>query len=82
LCALAERTPVVDDIDTGRVMVDIDDSVIEVHGYDKQGSGYGYSGVRGLNSLITTVTTDSAAPVITAQRLRKVRVAPHGALHG
>ncbi|MDJ0363492.1 IS1380 family transposase [Rhodococcus sp. H29-C3] len=71
LTALAEHTPVVDGIDTERVMVDIDDSIIEVHGHSKQGSGYGYSGIRGLNSLITTVTTDTAAPVITGQRLRK-----------
>jgi hypothetical protein len=34
----------------GRVLVDIDDTIIEVHGYAKQGSGYGYSGVRGLNA--------------------------------
>ena len=27
----------------GRVMVDIDDTIIEVHGYAKQVSGYGYS---------------------------------------
>ncbi|WP_338891312.1 IS1380 family transposase [Rhodococcus sovatensis] len=71
LRSLAEHTSVLDGIDTGRVMVDIDDSIIEVHGHSKQGSGYGYSGIRGLNSLITTVTTDRAAPVITAQRLRK-----------
>ena len=71
LQALAERTPLLAGIDTDRVMIDIDDSIIEVHGHDKQGSGYGYSGVRGLNSVITTVTTSSAAPVITAQRLRK-----------
>lgn len=71
LCALADRTPMLAGIDTDRVMVDIDDSIIEVHGHDKQGSGYGYSGIRGLNSLITTVTTDTTAPVITAQRLRK-----------
>ena len=71
LCKLAEHTPVVAGITTERVLVDIDDSIIEVHGYTKQGSGYGYSGVRGLNSLITTVSTTSAAPVITAQRLRK-----------
>ncbi|WP_072803129.1 IS1380 family transposase [Rhodococcoides yunnanense] len=71
LQALAERTPLLAGIDTDRVMIDIDDSIIEVHGHDKQGSGYGYSGIRGLNSLITTVTTETAAPVITAQRLRK-----------
>jgi Transposase DDE domain group 1 len=54
-----------------RVLLDIDDTIIEVHGYTKQGSGYGYSGVRGLNALLATVTTPGAAPVIVAQRLRK-----------
>jgi len=71
LDALAQRTPVVAGITSARVLVDIDDSIIEVHGHSKQGSGYGYSGVRGLNSLITTVTTDKCAPVILGQRLRK-----------
>lgn len=71
LCSLAQHTPVVAGITTERVLVDIDDSIIEVHGYSKQGSGYGYSGVRGLNSLITTVGTPSAAPVIAGQRLRR-----------
>ena len=52
-------------------MVDIDDTIIEVHGYAKQGSGYGYSGVRGLNALLATVSTSQSAPVIVAQRLRK-----------
>jgi len=51
-----------------RVLVDIDDTIIEVHGYAKQGSGYGYSGVRGLNALLATVTTQQAAPVVVAQR--------------
>ena len=68
---LAEKTPLVPGIDTGRVLVDIDDSIIEVHGHGKQGSGYGYSGVRGLNALIATVTTETAAPVIVGQRLRR-----------
>ncbi|MDZ7918035.1 MAG: IS1380 family transposase [Rhodococcus sp. (in: high G+C Gram-positive bacteria)] len=71
LAGLAEQTPVLAGIDTEPVMVDIDDSIIEVHGHHKHGSGYGYSGVRGLNSLITTITTPTAAPVITGQRLRK-----------
>jgi hypothetical protein len=53
------------------VLVDVDDTIIEVHGHTKQGSGYGYSGVRGLNALLATVTTASTAPVIVAQRLRK-----------
>jgi hypothetical protein len=46
-------------------------AIIEVHGHSKQGSGYGYSGVRGLNALLATVTTDTAAPVIVGQRLRR-----------
>src|SRR3954463_3268640 len=67
---LHARTPVLAGID-GPVCVDLDDTIIEVHGYAKQGSGYGYSGVRGLNALIATVTTEHAASVITGQRLRK-----------
>ena len=70
LSGLAATTPVVAGIDD-QVMVDIDDTIIEVHGYAKQGSGYGYSGVRGLNAILATVTTNQAAPVIVAQRLRK-----------
>jgi hypothetical protein len=34
------------------VFLDVDDTIIEVHGYQKQGSGYGYSKVRGLNVFI------------------------------
>ena len=73
LAGLAARTPVVAGIDDpeGYALVDVDDTIIEVHGYAKQGSGYGYSGVRGLNALVATVTTGAAAPVIVAQRLRK-----------
>jgi len=54
-----------------RVLVDVDDTIIEVHGYAKQGAGFGYSGVRGLNALLATVTTSGAAPIVVAQRLRK-----------
>ena len=53
------------------VLVDVDDTIVEVHGYAKQGAGFGYSGVRGLNTLLATVTTSHSAPVIVAQRLRK-----------
>jgi hypothetical protein len=70
LVRLHARTPLLAGID-GAVCIDLDDSIIEVHGYAKQGSGYGYSGVRGLNALIATVTTAHAAPVIVGQRLRK-----------
>lgn len=70
LCGLAGRTPIVAGIDS-TVFLDIDDTIIEVHGHGKQGSGYGYTGVRGLNALIATVNTQHAAPVIVGQRLRK-----------
>src|SRR3954465_1993492 len=70
LARLHARTPLLAGIN-GPVLVDIDDTIVEVHGHAKQGSGYGYSGVRGLNALIATVTTEHAASVITGQRLRK-----------
>lgn len=52
-------------------MLDVDDTIIEVHGHAKQGAGFGYSGVRGLNALLATLATTTSAPVIVAQRLRK-----------
>jgi len=55
----------------GYVLLDVDDTIIEVHGHAKQGAGFGYSGVRGLNALLATLTTVTSAPVIVAQRLRK-----------
>jgi hypothetical protein len=51
--------------------VDIDDTVRETHGYAKQGAGFGYSGVSGLNALLGVVSTPASAPVIAAARLRK-----------
>ena len=72
LTALAAQAPhVVGDGTGARVLVDVDDTIIEVHGYAKQGAGFGYSGVRGLNALLATVTTADTAPVVVAQRLRK-----------
>src|SRR5215212_4049380 len=53
----------------GTVMVDLDDTVVEVHDYSKQGASFGYSGVRGLNAVLATVCTEGIAPVIAAQRL-------------
>jgi len=70
LAELTRRTPVLPGLD-GTVLVDVDDSVVQVHGHAKQGAGFGYSGVRGLNMLLATVSTAQAAPVIVAQRLRK-----------
>jgi hypothetical protein len=70
LTGLASSSPLLADLDA-QVIVDVDDTVIEVHGHAKQGAGFGYSGVRGLNALLATVSTSGSAPVIVAQRLRK-----------
>ena len=51
--------------------VDIDDTVKQTYGYAKQGAGYGYTGVKGLNAFLATASTASSAPVIVATRLRK-----------
>jgi hypothetical protein len=51
--------------------LDVDDTVRSTFGYAKQGAGYGYSGVKGLNALLATVSTATNAPVIVASRLRK-----------
>lgn len=59
LVNLAGTAPVVSGIDDF-ALADIDDTINEVHGYQKQGSGYGYSGVRGLNALIGIVSTPDA----------------------
>jgi hypothetical protein len=58
----------------GYGLVDVDDTVVEVHGHAKQGAGFGYNRVRGLNAFLATLTTTgpgSCGPVIVAQRLRK-----------
>lgn len=70
LNSLAAVTPIVAGIDD-LALVDIDDTIKEVHGYQKQGAGFGYSGVRGLNALLGVVSTGLSAPIIVASRLRK-----------
>jgi hypothetical protein len=70
LIGLAGQTPVL----AGArevTYLDVDDTIRETHGYAKQGAGYGYSGVKGLNALVATVSTPLAAPVIAGTRLRK-----------
>ena len=91
LLALAKLTGLVlDTADTaapgldqagGYALVDVDDTVVEVHGHAKQGAGFGYNRIRGLNALLATLTTNTgpgstssgpvSGPVIVAQRLRK-----------
>ncbi len=55
----------------GLVLVDVDDTIVEVHGHAKQAAAVGYSKVRGLNALLVTASTGSSAPVIVGQRLRR-----------
>src|SRR5215212_1588761 len=72
LVNLAERTLLLGGpTDAGPVLLDLDDTIVEVHGYAKQGATFGYSGVRGLSALLATVSTETVAPVIAGQRLRK-----------
>ena len=70
LANLAADTPLLGDADQ-IALVDLDDTVKATYGYAKQGAGYGYSKVKGLNALIATVSTPTSAPVIAATRLRK-----------
>jgi hypothetical protein len=70
LTGLAGVSPVTAGVEE-LAIVDVDDTVVKVHGYGKQGVGFGYNQVRGLNALIATVSSQQAAPVIVAQRLRK-----------
>jgi hypothetical protein len=70
LANLAAHTPLLPDADQ-IAFVDVDDTVRETHGYAKQGAGYGYTGIKGLNALLATVCTPTAAPLIAATRLRK-----------
>jgi Transposase DDE domain group 1 len=70
LANLAGHTPLLRDADQ-MVLVDVDDTVRATYGYAKQGAGYGYTKVKGLNALIGTVSTPTSAPVIAATRLRK-----------
>jgi hypothetical protein len=70
LTGLAAHTPATSGVEE-YALLDVDDTIVEVHGYAKQGSGYGYSGVRGLNALLATLSTPTSAPMIVGQRLRK-----------
>ena len=70
LARLAAATPVLPDA-RDVVLVDIDDTVRQTYGYAKQGAGRGYTGIKGLNALLATVSTPISAPLIAATRLRK-----------
>jgi hypothetical protein len=70
VAGLARRSPLIA-AGSDATNVDVDDTMRATFGYAKQGAGYGYTGVKGLNALLATVSTGSSAPVIVATRLRK-----------
>lgn len=53
------------------VLVDVDDTVIEVFSPNKHGAGIGYNKTRGLNALVATISTLQSSPLILGQQLRK-----------
>jgi Transposase DDE domain group 1 len=73
LCQRADLLPGAD----GRAFVDIDSLLRPVYGDAKQGASYGHTKIagkqilrKGLSPLVTTVSTEHAAPVIAGARLR------------
>jgi hypothetical protein len=70
LAGLARHAPIIA-VGEQVTYLDIDDTVRATFGYAKQGAGFGYSGVKGLNALLATVSSASSAPAIVATRLRK-----------
>jgi Transposase DDE domain group 1 len=74
LVALAQLVPLLTGHNDHRDAVtwlDADDTMRETYGYAKQGVGYGYNKVKGLNALLGIVSTAVSAPIIVAHRLRE-----------
>ncbi|MGZ4517771.1 MAG: hypothetical protein ACXVXN_07595 [Mycobacteriaceae bacterium] len=61
LIALAKNARILPSADQG-CYVDIDDTIKATHGHAKQGAGFGYTGVKGLNALLAIVSTPVSAP--------------------
>ena len=60
-----------------RAFIDIDSLVRPVYGHAKQGASYGHTKIagkqvlrKGLSPLVTTISTDTAPPLVTGIRLR------------
>jgi hypothetical protein len=70
LVGLAMSAPILPGAGQG-CFVDVDDTIKATYGYQKQGVGYGYTKVKGLNALLAIVSTPVSAPVIAATRLRR-----------
>ncbi len=70
LFGLAKNAPILPGVGQG-CYVDVDDTIKATYGYAKQGVGYGYTKVKGLNALLAIVSTPVSAPMIVATRLRR-----------
>ena len=68
LAGLADQVPALAAGADQVAYLEVNDTILQTHGYAKQGTGYGYSGVRGLNAQLVTLSTLTAAPVIAATR--------------
>ena len=76
LVALCERVRLLRGADQ-RAFIDIDSLLRPVYGHAKQGASYGHTKIagkqilrKGLSPLITTISTEHTAPMITGARLR------------
>src|SRR5829696_6474344 len=76
LARLCEQVDLLPGADV-RAFVDIDSLLRPVYGHAKQGASYGHTKIagrqvlrKGLSPLATTISTDTAAPMITGLRLR------------
>jgi hypothetical protein len=76
LAALSARVPLLPGAEV-RAFVDIDSLLRPVYGHAKQGASYGHTKIagkqilrKGLSPLVTTISTEAGAPVISGARLR------------
>jgi hypothetical protein len=79
LAALCQRVDLLPGAQ-GRAFVDIDSLLRPVYGHAKQGASYGHTKIagkqilrKGLSPLVTTISTQSGAPVVAGARLRAGR---------
>jgi hypothetical protein len=74
LTGLVARTPVLPGRDQ-IIYLDVDDTMRQTYGYAKAGAGRGYTGVKGINVLLATLSTPGrvagSVPLIAAARLRE-----------
>lgn len=57
--------------DDGPLLLDLDDTIKDKHGYQQDGVAYGYNKTKGLNALVAAVSTDTSLPVIAEAGLRR-----------